>query len=158
MDKNNIATIKNHFIETKIIDNISEEKQKIYIYIRDSKGNANLLKKQENELREFIDKEFNGANVSVYQDTGSVLSKREGLNKLLNDVKENDVDWVIVSHIDRLYKITYENGLEKLNEIVEQILENGTGIISVRENKCLKSYKKLEKIETQIEDENEEEI
>lgn len=127
----------------------------IFLYIRDSVGNVEFLKKQENELKEFVDREFKNATVSIYQDIGSVLSEREGLNRLLNDVKEKNVDWVIVSHIDRFYKISYENGEEKLNEIIEQILKNETGIISVRENQCLKSYKELEKIKNKLQ-ENEE--
>ena len=130
-------------------------KNNIFLYIRDSKGNVDFLKKQENELKEFVNTEFEGANLSIYQDIGSVLSEREGLNNLLRDVKEKEVDWVIVSHIDRLYKITYENGIEKLNEILEQILTNGTGVISVRENQCLKSYKELERIKNEMQ-ENEE--
>lgn len=130
-------------------------RKNIFLYIRDSVGNVESLKKQENELKEFIDREFKDANISIYQDVGSVLYKREGLNNLLNDVKEKNVDWVIVSHIDRFYKITYENGEEKLNEIIEEILKNETGIISVRENQCLKSYKELERIKKQIQ-ENEE--
>lgn len=130
-------------------------RKNIFLYIRDSVGNVESLKKQENELKEFVDREFKDANISIYRDVGSVLYKREGLNNLLNDVKEKNVDWVIVSHIDRFYKITYENGEEKLNEIIEEILKNETGIISVRENQCLKSYKELERIKKQIQ-ENEE--
>lgn len=128
---------------------------KVFLYIRDSIGNNDNLKKQEKELREFVNREFEAATISVYKDIGSVLEEREGLNNLLNDIKKKGANWVIVSHIDRFYKITYEKGMEKLNLIVDEILNNGAGIISVREEKCLKPFKELERI-TEETDETEE--
>ncbi len=125
---------------------------KIFLYIRDSIGNKENLEKQEKELREFVNKEFKTADISVYKDIGSVLKEREGLDDLLRDIKEKGANWVIVSHIDRFYKVTYEDGMEKLNLIVDEILKNGAGIISVREEKCLKPFKELEKIRKEIEE------
>lgn len=42
--------------------------------------------------------------------------------------------------------------MEKLNLTVDEILKNGAGIISVREEKCLKPFKELEKIRKEIEE------
>lgn len=132
-------------------------KENIFLYIRDSKGNQKWLDKQEKELRKFVEENFKEANISLYQDNVGVLNNREGLNNLLSDIKEKNADWVVVSHIDRLYKIMYENGFEKLNEIVDRILENGAGLISVREGKILRSNRVLEELSRQI-NEAEEEI
>jgi len=130
-------------------------KENVFLYIRDSKGNTKWLDKQEKELRSFVEENFKDANITIYQDNVGVLDNREGLNNLLSDIKEKNADWVIVSHVDRLYKILYENGFEKLNEIVDKILENGAGLISVREKKVLRSRKILEELRKQI-DETEE--
>ena len=51
----------------------------------------------------------------------------------------------------------YENGFEKSNEIVDRILENGAGLISVREGKILRSNRVLEELRGQM-NETEEEI
>jgi len=132
-------------------------KENIFLYIRDSKGNQKWLDKQEKELRKFVEENFKEANIRLYQDNVGVLDNREGLNNLLSDIKEKNADWVVVSHIDRLYKIMYENGFEKSNEIVDRILENGAGLISVREGKILRSNRVLEELRGQM-NETEEEI
>lgn len=120
--------------------------KKIFLYIRDSLGNEIAMKKQEQELREFAKQEFEDCIISTYRDKGSVLEERKGLNRLLEDVVTEKPSWVIVSHLDRFYKITYENGEKKLDEIVEKILQNEAGVISLKQYICYKSYKELERI------------
>lgn len=124
----------NKFYEEKF-KNLERKNQNIFLYIRDSLGRTEQMQKQEIQIREFVEKTFEDPTITVYKDSGSVLEEREGLNNLLKDVKEKTPNWVVVLHIDRLYKATYEDGMEKLNEIVDKILDNGTGIISVKERK-----------------------
>lgn len=126
----------NKFYEEKF-KKLEGKDQNIFLYVRDSLGRTEQMEKQETQIREFVESTFENPTITVYKDSGSVLKEREGFNNLLKDVKEKTPNWVVVLHIDRLYKATYENGMEKLNEIVDKILNNGTGIISVKERKVL---------------------
>lgn len=103
-------------------------KEKLFLFIRDSLGDKDRLKQQEEELREFANAKFKEPDVIVYED----------INKMLQDIENNSVNWVLVTHINRLFRIypeKGEEGLKKLNEIVDRIVNNDTGIISVREEK-----------------------
>lgn len=143
----------NKFYEEKF-KKLERKNQNIFLYIRDSLGRTEQMEKQETQVREFVESTFENPTITVYKDNGSVLEERKGLNDLLEDVKEKTPNWVIVLHIDRLYKATYEDGMNKLNEIVDEILNNGTGIISVMERKIASSLFEIQKGIRDIEEGN----
>lgn len=120
------------------------KKNDVCIYIRDNLGNIDIIDKYKSKLCEFATINMPNLEQKVFIDKGCVLnSERDILNDLYKHIQEKHTKWVIVPHIDRFYKINYENGFQKPNDIVNKILSYGTGIVSYNEGKVLTSNNKV---------------
>ena len=101
---------------TKRFERISNnmEKKNICIYIRESKGSESGLKRQEDILTtELAKKYFGDSNIKVFKDSCGC--------------------------INTVYRVYNEKGLGELIKIRNQILANGTGIISYDEGMIMES-------------------
>ena len=113
-------------------------KNDVCIFTRDSLGNEEKINNDKMELVCFASLYLPTLKQVFFLEKGSVLEEnREVLNNLLSHLQQNHTKWVLVPHINRLYRPEYENGMEKLNEIVSQILSTGAGLISYNEKKIL---------------------
>lgn len=111
-------------------------KTNIALYLRDSVGNEESLKKQEKELMDFANKELRNTKVLIYKDICGTDGDRKGLNSLIDSIEKEQIKYVLVVHSNRLYRIypeDVENGMRKLGEIVDKIEEKGAKVISTRE-------------------------
>ncbi len=128
---------------TKRFERISNnmEKKNICIYIRESKGSESGLKRQEDILTtELAKKYFGDSNIKVFKDScGCINTDRKGLKELLEFIKYNATQYVLVTHSNRIYRVYNEKGLGELIKIRNQILANGTGIISYDEGMIMES-------------------
>lgn len=116
-------------------------KKNICIYIRESKGSESGLKRQEDILTtELAKKYFGDSNIKVFKDScGCINTDRKGLKELLEFIKYNATQYILVTHSNRIYRVYNEKGLEELIKIRNQILPNGTGIISYDEEMIMES-------------------
>ena len=105
-----------------------KKKLNIYLYARDSKGNQDNINKQLNRMMDYIKKEFGEADIKIYIDKGSLIEDCVALERLINDLKNEDVDWVITPTSNRFYRIKYKDGEKKLSEILNNIKKEGVNI------------------------------
>ncbi len=128
---------------TKSFERMSDsmEKKNICIYIRESTGSETGLKRQEDILTtELAKKYFGDSNIKVFKDScGCINADRKGLKELLGFIKYNATQYILVTHSNRIYRVYNEKGLEELIKIRDQILANGTGIISYDEEIIMES-------------------
>jgi len=105
-----------------------KRKLNIYLYARDSKGNQDNINKQLKRMMAYIKKEFGEADIKIYIDKSSLLEDCVALERLINDLKSEDVDWVITTNSNRFYRIRYQDGEKKLSEILNSIKKEGANI------------------------------
>lgn len=122
----------------------------IFLYERDSMGNDKFLQNQEKILREYIDKEFGKSNIKIYIDKCGLSEERCGLQNLLRDLKNEKVDWVISTHSNRFYRVNYEFGKERLQNILKEIKESGTNIAFASELVKIEKENEIEQYINQI--------
>lgn len=123
-------------------------KNDVCIFTRDSLGNEENLNRDKSDLQEFASSKLPTLKQVFFLEKGSVLEEnREVLNNLFTHLQQKHTKWVLVPHINRIYRPEYENGMEKLNEIVSQILSSGAGIISFKEKKVLTHDGKIYNLE-----------
>lgn len=118
--------------------------ENIFLYIRDSRGNKKAMEQQEELLKKYIETEFGTANITIYKDECGVLQERPALNRLLDDLKKNKIDWVITAYASRFYLINYEDGKKHLKDIVEEIYNCGTKIAFVAESVKVESKEQID--------------
>ncbi len=104
------------------------EKPNVYFYARDSKGNQAIVNKQVERMTQYTNRVIGEANIKVYVDMCPLSEDCIALNKLIKDLKEEDVDWVITPNSNRYYRINYEDGREKLSSILNNIHKEGANL------------------------------
>lgn len=109
------------------------KKLNIFFYDRDSRGNQANINKHCDILTKYTKKVFGEANITVYIDKCGLSQECRALEKLIEDLKEQDVDWVITPNSNRFYRINYKDGKDKLLNILNKINKKGTNIAFAEE-------------------------
>ena len=122
------------------------EKPNVYFYARDSKGNQVIVNKQVERMTQYTNRVIGEANIKVYVDMCPLSEDCIALNKLIKDLKQEDVDWVITPNSNRYYRINYEDGKEKLLSILKDIHKEGATLafsdelIQLRDEIAIENY------------------
>lgn len=116
--------------------------RKVVGYVRDSMGNNKNIQKQIDEIINFVVTNFNVKKdeIDFFCDRTGTREERDGFEQMMEKVRQNQYDTLIVVHINRIYRIYGENkekDMKKLNEIVDEIKKYDVDIISIREKQIV---------------------
>lgn len=115
----------------------------VFLYERDSKGNQESISNQDNELKEYVNELFEDANIKVYVDQCSLNDGCNALKQLIKDLQNEKVDWVITTNSNRFYRINYNDGMQRLLNILTDINKNGTNIAFTDDSIQLKDEEQI---------------
>lgn len=115
----------------------------VFLYERDSKGNQESISNQDNKLKGYVNELFEDANIKIYVDQCSLNDECKALKQLIKDLQNEKVDWVITTNSNRFYRMNYEDGKQRLLNILTDINKNGTNIAFIDNSIQLKNEEQI---------------
>lgn len=117
-------------------------KRKVVGYVRDSMGNNKNIQKQIDEIISFAVANFNVKKdeIDFFCDRTGTREERDGFVQMMEKIKQNQYDTLIVVHINRIYRLYGDNivkDMEKLNQLVDEIKKYNVDIFSIREKQMV---------------------
>ena len=104
--------------------------RKCAIYNRYSVEAPDRLAEMRDKLIGYCQENLDVSDYELFEERGSVLDKRGGFEDMLDRINQGEFTDLLVCHLDRLYKPTYD--FDKFVEIIEALQEKVT--VHVSEN------------------------
>ena len=114
----------------KHIPNTDNTPRKCAIYNRYSVDVPERLAEIRGMLIAYCQEKLDIGDYDIFEETGSVKEKREVFEDMLDRINQGEFTDLLVCHLDRLYKPTYD--FDKFVEIIEALQEKVT--VHVSEN------------------------
>ena len=111
----------------------------VFLYARDSRGAQSVIFDQLDKLKEYVKNIFGEVNIKIYIDKCGINDECRALQKMVDDIQVEDVDWVVTTYSNRFYRVNYKDGRKKLLKLLNDINKNGTNIAFSEETVQLKN-------------------